>query len=135
MITITKIIRFSAAHKYWRDDWSDEKNREVFGSLADPHGHGHNYVLEVSLTGEVGSLTGMIVDLKDVKEMLRERVMKLFDHRFINISVPYFKEHIPTTENLVLYIKELIKNAFLPARVCRVRLWENDDLYAEWTED
>ena len=135
MITITKVIKFSAAHRYWRDDWSKEENKKVFGDFADPYGHGHNYVLEVSLRGEVNSKTGMIIDLKDVKEILQKKVMELFDHKFINISVPYFQTHAPTTENLVLYIREMIKDAFLPAKVCRLRLWENEDLYAEWVED
>lgn len=135
MLTITRVVRFSASHRYWNPEWDETRNREIFGACANPFGHGHNYVLEVSLCGEPDPSTGMIIDLKQVKNILEERVLQQFDHQHLNESIPLFKQRIPTTENLVLYLRELLGDAFPGTRLRRIRLWETEDLYAEWEED
>jgi len=133
MIAITKAIRFCASHRYWRPEWSEEENRARFGKCGNIHGH--NYRLEVTLCGRPDPETGMIIDLKKVKGILRTEVMERFDHQYLNEAVPYFREHLPTTENLVVYLHELLRDAFAGTKLCRIRLWEDIDLCAEWEAD
>jgi 6-pyruvoyltetrahydropterin/6-carboxytetrahydropterin synthase len=135
MITITKIVHFSASHRYFREEWSEERNREVFGACANPYGHGHNYTLEVTLRGMPDPETGMVVDLKEVKSVLEKRILDRFDHQYLNHALPHFREVVPTTENLVLYLRDLLQDAFPGAALHRIRLWESEDLHAEWEED
>lgn len=133
MIAITKTVRFSAAHRYWRPEWSEERNRKSFGRCVDMHGH--NYLLEVTICGIPDSQTGMIIDLKEVKQILNQRILDRLDHRYLNETVPLFRQQVPTTENLVLFIRDELRDAFSGARLHRVRLWEDVDLYAEWEDD
>lgn len=135
MIVITKIVKFCASHRYWKPDWDEARNRQAFGACANPYGHGHNYVLEVTLRGPVDAETGMIVDLKEVKVTLEEIVLERLDHQFLNEAVPYFRTHLPTTENIVLHLRELLQDAFPGIALHRLRLWENEDLCATWEED
>jgi 6-pyruvoyltetrahydropterin/6-carboxytetrahydropterin synthase len=135
VITITKIVKFCASHRYWRPEWSEERNRQAFGQCANEFGHGHNYVLEVTLQGPVDAETGMIVDLKQVKRVLEGRILEKLDHQYLNEAVPHFLTHVPTTENLVLYLKDLLADAFSGIRLHRIRLWESEDLCATWEED
>jgi 6-pyruvoyltetrahydropterin/6-carboxytetrahydropterin synthase len=130
MIAITKAIRFSASHRYWRPEWSEEENRARFGKCVNIHGH--NYRLEVTLCGVPDPETGMIIDLKKVKAVLREKVTEGLDHQYLNEAIPYFRENLPTTENLVIYLRDLLRHAFPGTTVCRIRLWEDIDLFAEW---
>src|SRR3974377_1732001 len=97
---ITRIVEFSASHACRNPQWSDEENRRVFGPAANPHGHGHNYVLEVSLEGEPDPVTGMVLDLKELKEILNREVVEPYDHRFLNYEVPPFDRVVPTAENI-----------------------------------
>jgi len=135
MIAITKIVKFCAGHRYWRPDWSEQRNREMFGKCANAPGHGHNYTLEVTLRGAPDPQTGMIMDLKEVKEILEERLLRPLDHCFLNEAVPRFREQVPTPENLLLHIRELLDGAFPGCRLHRLRLWEADDLGVEWEEE
>ncbi len=135
MITITKIVKFCASHRYWKPEWDEARNRQAFGACANPYGHGHNYVLEVTLRGPVDAETGMIVDLKEVKAALEELVLEKLDHQFLNEAVPHFRAHLPTTENIVLYLRELLRGAFPGIALHRLRLWESEDLCATWEED
>ena len=132
MIQITKAVRFCASHRYWREDWSAEENARRFGKCTNIHGH--NYRLEITIQGEPAPDTGMIIDLKEVKIILQQMIIDPLDHQYLNEAVPYFKEHIPTTENLVIYIRDILQKAFLPATVKRIRLWEDIDLSVEWEE-
>ena len=135
MISITKVVTFSASHRYWRSDWDEVRNRQTFGACSNPYGHGHNYRLEVTLRGPVDEETGMIVDLKQVKAALEELVLGKLDHQYLNEAVPHFHTFLPTTENLVLYMRDLLRDAFPGIVLHRVRLWESDDLCATWEED
>ena len=133
-VEITRKARFCAAHRYHRKDWSEEKNREVFGACNNPHGHGHNYELEATLRGPVDPLTGMVINLRQVDEILQEQVVSRFDHRHINEEIEGFADTIPTTENLVLYIWKLLEPEFNRegVRLARLRLREDAFLYAEY---
>ena len=133
-VDVTRKVRFSAAHRYHRKDWAPEKNREVFGACNNPYGHGHKYELEVTIRGSVDPITGMVINLRRIDEILRKEVVNRFDHRHINEEVDGFEETIPTTENLAIHIWKLIEPAFSLEEVelSRVRLREDDFLYAEY---
>ena len=133
-VDVTRKVRFCAAHRYHREDWTAEKNREVFGACNNPHGHGHNYELEVTLRGPVDPFTGMVINLRRVDEILQEQVVSRFDHRNINKEVEGFESVVPTTENLAIHIWKLIEPGFNreAVRLSRVRLREDAFLYAEY---
>ncbi|HET7583647.1 MAG TPA: 6-carboxytetrahydropterin synthase [Gemmatimonadaceae bacterium] len=132
--SLTRRVRFAAAHRYWRPDWSDERNHTVFGACANPHYHGHGYVCDVTVSGEVDPETGMVVDLGVLDRVLRAEVVERFDHRNINREVPEFAEGrlIPTGENLARFIFERVQAALgATATVQRVRVREDEALWAE----
>lgn len=132
MLVLTKKFHFCAAHRYHNDEWTEERNREVFGD--DHLNHGHNYELEVSLTGEVDPQTGFLADLGAVKRLVQERVVTPLDHSTIQDDIDWFKGRQPSSENLVVYIWEQLA-AQLPkgVRLTRVRLFETPTIYAEYT--
>lgn len=137
-VTISKKFEFSASHRYWRDEWSKEKNDQVFGLCTTPYGHGHNYELHVTVKGKINPDTGMIVNLTDLKREVNE-VLQEFDHKFLNLDTPYFRTQIPTTENIALVLFELIDKRFNgqnPFRLQKLRLYERHDLYADvWRKE
>jgi len=107
MIQLTKRVAFCAAHSYANPAWSTEENQRVFGREGNLHGH--NYVLEVTIRGEPSPETGMVMDLKALKDLIAEAVVDRFDHKHLNQDVPYFKEKVPTPENLAVVIWELLE--------------------------
>lgn len=131
---LTRKMEFSASHRYWNPGWSEEKNKEVFGKSAGPWGHGHNYRLEVTVEGDVDPETGMIINLYELKAVMKE-VLDGFDHKFLNEDVPYFKELIPTTENIAKVMWDIFEEKLSRHSGCslhRVRLYETDDLYVDY---
>src|SRR5579864_7540081 len=102
LVLITRKAEFSASHICRSAALSEEENRAAFGAAANPHGHGHNYVLEVTLEGQPDAVTGMVMDLKELKEILNREVVRPFDHRFLNHEVPPFDRVIPTAENVAV---------------------------------
>lgn len=132
MVQATRRFEFSAAHRYWRAEWSVEENERVFGKCASPHGHGHNYTLDVTITGELDQRTGMVMNMTELKAIVGE-VLEEFDHRHLNEDTPYFKADQPTTENVARVLWRLIV-ARLPtrARLARLRLYETGELWAEY---
>jgi 6-pyruvoyltetrahydropterin/6-carboxytetrahydropterin synthase len=135
-VRLTRIVRFSAAHRYFRPDWSQERNREVFGACAGEHGHGHNYECAVTVAGPLDPDTGMVINLAEFDRILREEIRDPFDHRFINHEVAAFGPGrlIPTGESLAVYLWERIA-ARLPTPVVleHLRVQEDRDLYAEYS--
>lgn len=132
-LSLTRKVRFSAAHRYHRPEWSEERNRETFGPCSNPHGHGHNYLLEVTVAGEVDPETGFCVDLGRLDRVLAEEVTARLDHQHLNHAVPEFAPGglIPTTENVLLLIRKWIEPRLEGARLVRLRLHENEDFYVE----
>jgi 6-pyruvoyltetrahydropterin/6-carboxytetrahydropterin synthase len=114
---------------------SDEENRAIYGAEANPRGHGHNFVVDVTLAGEPDPVTGMVFDLKKLKEILEVEVMSPFDHRFLNVETPPFDRVAPTLENMAIEIWNRIAPRFsgTPVRLHGVRLFENDDLSVEYS--
>jgi 6-pyruvoyltetrahydropterin/6-carboxytetrahydropterin synthase len=132
-VIISRKFEFSASHRYWREDWSPEENEKHFGKCISPHGHGHNYELHVSISGNIDPKTGMIVNLTVLKERVK-KIVDQFDHKFLNLDTPYFKDKIPTTENIALVLFELIEKELSENggyNLVKIRLYERQDLYAD----
>lgn len=132
MISLTRKVEFSAAHFYWNDAWSREKNEEVFGRCANRNGHGHNYTLEVTVTGRVDPVTGFVVDLKQLKDVMEREVVEVYDHRHLNLEVPEFAKRVPTTENIAIAIWKRLEGKIPGAKLERVRVYEMPDLFADY---
>ena len=130
--TLTKRLEFCSSHRYHNPQWDNEKNRAVFGPCNNVNTHGHNYLLEVTLRGNIDPVTGMIINLYDLKHILNQ-VLEQFDHKNLNLDTPYFSERIPTTENLAVTLWHILENhPDLPAPDA-LRLYEDETLYAEVT--
>ncbi len=130
MIQITKRVEFCAAHYYVNPAWSTEENQRVFG--RDGNLHGHNYVLEVTIRGDTSPETGMVMDLKALKDLIVEAVVDRFDHTHLNQDVPYFKEKVPTPENFAVLIWELLEPRLEGCRLHRVRLYEDASFFVDY---
>ena len=115
--------RFSASHRLHTAAFTEDRNRAVYGKCNNPHGHGHNYVIEVTVGGPVHEETGMVCDLVDLDSCVRKEVIERFDHSNLNLD-PLFKERVPTTENLCIQTYQLIAAAFDKAELVRVRVEE-----------
>jgi len=131
---LTRKAEFSASHVCANPAWSADWNHAVYGKNANPNGHGHNYVLEVTLTGDPDPVTGMVFDLRELKEILNREVVDPMDHRFLNKEVPPFDRVIPTTENLAVEIWKRIESQITRdgVHLHNVRLYETTDLYVDY---
>ena len=132
MIQITRAVEFSASLRYTRPDLSDDGNAELFGSRA--RQHGHNYRLEVTLRGEPDPITGMILDLKELQQILDDEIMTRFDHRDLNADTPYFEKDPPTPENFARVIRQILRAALPEGMLDRIRLQEDADLWVDLVE-
>lgn len=133
-VRVTRRLHFSAAHRLFRADWSDEKNRQVFGDCSHPNWHGHNYELSVTLIGPVDPETGFVMDLKDLRDLVETRVIADCDHRNLNLDVGWMKDTLPSTENFVVAIWNRIADG-LPTgvRLDRILLEETPRNSVEYT--
>jgi 6-pyruvoyltetrahydropterin/6-carboxytetrahydropterin synthase len=140
MIFLTRRATFSASHYYWNEAWSAEKNQQVFGRCANLNGHGHNYTLEVTVAGEPDAVTGFVVDLKWLKDVMEREVLAAYDHRHLNIEAPEFKSVNPTTENLAIAAWKRLEQAIDGAgdagaggaKLKRIRVYETPEIFAEY---
>jgi 6-pyruvoyltetrahydropterin/6-carboxytetrahydropterin synthase len=133
-VRITRTVSFSAAHRYENRELTEQENRAVFGACYRPHGHGHNYRVDVTVEGPVDPITGMVMNLADLDDLLDQEVVQKLDHTFLNYDVPHFAEVIPTCENLALYLWNVLNDSehrLGTGRLAAVRVWESDDLFAE----
>lgn len=133
MILLTKKLRFSAAHRLFNPEFSDEKNYEVFGVCANPNGHGHNYELEVTISGDPDPKTGMILDLKLLKIIVDEEVINHLDHKHLNFDVPFLKGIIPTAENVAAAIWNRLVDKIPAGRLHEIRLFESDNNFVTYS--
>lgn len=108
-VKVSRKAHFNAAHRLYRKDWTFEKNDEIFGKCNNPNFHGHNYELIVSVTGEIDQETGYVIDMKVLKDIIKEEIEEAFDHKNLNVEVPEFKDLNPTAENIVVVIYNKIK--------------------------
>ncbi len=138
MVLLTRRATFSASHYYWNESWSAAENERIFGKCANKYGHGHNYTLEVTVAGEPDAVTGFVVDLKTLKDVIERDVLDVYDHRHLNLEVPEFAKTIPTTENIAIAIWRRLNAGLnvLPsmrsAKLARVRIYETTEIFAEY---
>jgi 6-pyruvoyltetrahydropterin/6-carboxytetrahydropterin synthase len=132
MIYLTRKAEFAASHYYHNPELSPEENRRIFGKCNNPNGHGHNYVVEVTVKGDVDPRSGFVVDLKELKDILNREVLDAMDHRFLNKEVPEFLDQIPTTENIAIAIWQRLLPKMRKARLHQVRVYENADLFVDY---
>ncbi len=123
-VKISRKAHFNAAHRLYRPDWSDEKNDAVFGKCNNPSFHGHNYDLIVSVTGEIDEGTGYVMDMKLLKDLIKEEVENSFDHKNLNLDVPEFKNLNPTAENIVVVIWNKLRHHIDKANDLEIVLYE-----------
>jgi len=120
---LTRRYGFAASHRLYSARLSEDENRRIYGKCANPHGHGHNYFVEITVSGPIHPETGMVANLTDLDTFVQREVIEIFDHRNLNEEVPAFREEVPTTENLCIEIYNRVR-AFPFARLERVRLEE-----------
>jgi|TARA_B100000212_G_scaffold284834_1_gene225219 6-pyruvoyltetrahydropterin/6-carboxytetrahydropterin synthase len=127
---LTKVFHFNAAHQYGHSNWTDEKNWEVFG--PDSKIHGHNYTLEVMVTGDIVEDTGFLVDLGHLKKIVKKNVIDILDHSLFDVEVEWFKDRQPSSENLVIFIWNQIQSELKGAKLHRIRLHETPTIFTDY---
>lgn len=132
-VTVTRRLKFNAAHRVHNPAFSDEENSRIFGKCNNPHGHGHNYMLDVSVAGEVNPDTGYVFDLSELKELVKREVVDIVDHHNLNIDVAFMHDVIPTAENLIVQFWRILETRIgPPSRLVRLVLWETENNYVEY---
>jgi 6-pyruvoyltetrahydropterin/6-carboxytetrahydropterin synthase len=131
---VTKRVDFSASHVCRNPLLSDRENEELFGAAANPHGHGHNYVIDVTVEGDPDPVTGMVLDLKKLKEVVNREVIQTYDHRFLNFEVPPFDHVVPTVENIAIDIWHRLEPHIskVGGQLQGIRVYETDELYVDY---
>jgi 6-pyruvoyltetrahydropterin/6-carboxytetrahydropterin synthase len=129
---VSRRATFNAAHRLFRPDWTNEKNVEIFGKCSNPNYHGHNYVLEVVLDGEIDQETGYVIDLKIVKDAIKSEIDERFDHRNLNLDCPEFKDLNPTAENIAVVIWNLLRTKLPMHLALTIKLWETENNSVEY---
>ncbi|MBR9832994.1 6-carboxytetrahydropterin synthase [bacterium] len=134
MIRITRRERFSAAHRLAKDEWSLEKNYAVFGKCANPNWHGHNYILHVTVEGEVDIETGYVIDLSELGKIVKEKVIQHVDHKNLNLDVPFFEGVMTSAENIAIKFWEQLEQpvSAAGARLHCVKIQETENNYVEY---
>lgn len=133
-IYITRRETFNAAHKLWREDWSDEKNWEVFGKCSNKNWHGHNFAIFVTVKGAPSEETGFVINLKELSAILKAEVIEPLDHKNLNLDVPFLKGMLASTENMAIQIWERIKTPIAEAggELVKIKLVETENNYVEY---
>ena len=134
-VTVTRRVRFNAAHRVHNPALSAEENDRLFGKCNNPNWHGHNYILDVSVEGDVDPVTGYVVDLARLKEIVERELIAHVDHKNLNLDVPFMSGIIPTSENITLAFWRCLEPHVAPARLTRLVLWETDNNYVEYRGD
>ena len=130
--SVTRRVHFNAAHRVHNPKFSDEWNRKIFGVCNNPNYHGHNYELELTVTGEIDADTGYVYDLNLLKELAQERLLDQLDHKNLNVDVPWFRDLIPTSENIALVCWRELRAALPTTLALRLRLWETPRNYVDY---
>ena len=133
-VYIIRKEHFNAAHKLWRNDWSDEKNEEVFGKCANKNWHGHNFNLFVTVKGVPNPDTGFVINLKDLSRIIKKEVVDVFDHKNLNLDVACMKDILASTENMVIKIWEILEEPIQLAGgvLAKIRLEETENNFVEY---
>ncbi len=132
MLYITKTVTFSASHRLFNPEFSDEENERIFDKCNNFYGHGHNYKLEVTVAGEPNPKTGYIIDLKILKKILQDEIISKVDHKHLNHDVDFLKGIIPTVENLTIVFWKILENKFPNGKLHSIRLYETENSFVEY---
>jgi 6-pyruvoyltetrahydropterin/6-carboxytetrahydropterin synthase len=132
MVYVTRRVTFNAAHRLFSPHLTDEENFKVFGKCSNPNWHGHNYVLEVVVAGEINPETGFVINLKDLKEIVEKNVIAKVDHKNLNIETDFMKEKIPTTENFTIGIWKQLVDKIPNGKLYSVKLSETENNFFEY---
>lgn len=132
-LTVYRKAHFNAAHRLFKEEWTDAKNKEIFGKCSNPNYHGHNYDLEVGITGDIDPETGFLIDLKILKQIIKEEVEEPFDHKNLNLEVTVFKDVNPTVENIAIEIYNRISKRLEDRYQVSVKLYETPRNFVIYT--
>ena len=133
MLILTKKYEMAASHRLWNDQWSEERNYQEFGKCANPNGHGHNYLLEVSVEHSVDGIEGRSMDPDNIDAIVDEYVVEKFDHKNLCIDIPELKGKIPTVEMMSIAVWDILKDKFTYGRLANVKIWETQNTFAEYS--
>jgi|SRR5678810_185376 6-pyruvoyltetrahydropterin/6-carboxytetrahydropterin synthase len=131
-VAVIRREHFNAAHRLYRKDWNDDQNTAMFGKCSLPHFHGHNYELEIKVVGEIDPATGFVMDLKQLSDLVNEKVIEKFDHKNLNVDTEEFRLLNPTAENIAVVIYELLRPHVQPSLDLFIRLFETPRNYVEY---
>jgi 6-pyruvoyltetrahydropterin/6-carboxytetrahydropterin synthase len=132
-VTVTRRVRFNAAHRVYNPSFSDAENEATFGKCNNPNWHGHNYTLDVSVEGSIDEQTGYVIDLSKVKAIVTRELIAKVDHKNFNLDVPFMEGRIPTSENIIVEFWKILEPALAPARLVKLVLWETENNYVEYS--
>jgi 6-pyruvoyltetrahydropterin/6-carboxytetrahydropterin synthase len=132
VITVTRRLRFNAAHRVHNSALSDAENIALFGKCNNPNWHGHNYLLEVSVTGPIDPTTGYVIDLAKLRDLVERELVSHIDHKNLNLDVPFMSGTNPTTENLIVACWHVLSPHVAPGKLTRLKLWETENNYVEY---
>jgi len=132
MIYVTRREVFSASHRIYNPNLSDEENFKIYGKCSNPNGHGHNYTIEVTVVGEINENTGYLIDLSQLKKIIRENVINKLDHKNLNLDVEFLKNKIPTAENILIGIWNQLVDKIPAGKLYSIKLYETENNYVEY---
>jgi len=132
-ITVSRKAHFNAAHRLHNKNWSDEKNQKIFGKCNYQNYHGHNYELIVSVTGKINPETGYVIDMGELKKIIKNEVEERLDHKNLNLDIPHFSNTIPSAENICIYIYDILKDNIDSQFKLSVRLYETPRNFVEYS--
>lgn len=132
-VTVSRKAHFNAAHRLFVENWSNEKNQSLFGKCSNSNFHGHNYELIVDVRGEVDHVTGVVIDLKELKDIIKDEIEELLDHKNLNLDVPYFKKVIPTAENICIFIWNILRDKISTDNELAVTLYETPRNFVKYS--
>ena len=132
MIYVTRREVFSAAHRLFNENYSNEDNLRIFGKCSSPNGHGHNYTVEIVVAGEIDPQTGFVIDLKLLKEIINDHILKKVDHKNLNVDVDFLQGIIPTSENIAVGIWNQLVDKLPAGKLYAVKLYETENNYVEY---
>ena len=132
-ITVSRKAHFNAAHRLHNKNWTDEKNQKIFGKCNYQNYHGHNYELIVSVTGEINPETGYVIDMGELKKIIKNEIEERLDHKNLNLDVPHFSNTIPSAENICIYIYDILRDNINSQFILSVRLYETSRNFVEYS--
>jgi 6-pyruvoyltetrahydropterin/6-carboxytetrahydropterin synthase len=135
IVTVTRRLRFNAAHRVHNPDLSDAENQALFGKCNNPNWHGHNYTLDVSVTGPIDERSGYVIDLSVLRALVEREVVDLLDHRNLNLDVEFMRGINPTSENIVVACWRILEPRVAPGKLTKLRLWETENNYVDYEGD